>query len=69
MNCKSCGAVIRFVTMKTGGAMPIDVKPQKYIQIDERGVGRVVEGYVSHFATCPDADRHRKGGSRCQKTD
>lgn len=21
-------------------------------------------GYISHFATCPNADRHRKGGKR-----
>jgi hypothetical protein len=66
MNCRSCGEPIRFVTMKTGGAMPLDIIPKKFIQVDERGIGRVVEGYISHFVTCPDADRHRKkkGGKK-----
>ena len=64
MDCKSCGEPIRFITMKTGGAMPIDIRPKKFIQIDERGIGRVVEGYISHFVTCPHADRHRKRRSK-----
>lgn len=60
MKCRGCGELIRFVNMKTGGAMPLNIKPVKFIQVDERGIGRMVEGYVSHFATCEKADDFRK---------
>lgn len=60
MNCKGCGEMIRFVHMKSGGAMPVNIKPVKFIQVDDRGMGRMAEGYISHFATCPNADDFRK---------
>jgi len=66
--CRSCGAQILFAKMKhTGRLMPLDVKPVQLVQIswdEKRGevVGEMVGGFVSHFATCPNADQHRKGG-------
>ena len=48
--CKYCGARIRWgVTVKNGKAHPLDA---------EVGVGAA--SYLSHFATCPHAERARK---------
>lgn len=44
-----CGATILWCTTSAGGAIPIDVVP-------------LADGrYESHFASCPDASRFRKG--------
>lgn len=46
--------------------MPVDAKPEKRIVLDDVRFGddpptaRVVDTYVSHFATCPKAERFRK---------
>lgn len=44
--------------------MPIDVEPEKRIVLENdasgQPLGRVVDTYVSHFATCPNADQHRQ---------
>ena len=86
--CRSCGAEIIWIKMKSGKAMPVDAKPISYNtippipdsaeQLCGNGPvytlvtpdGRVVRGtfnpasekigYTSHFATCPNANRHRK---------
>ena len=62
--CKSCGAEIAWVTTTNGKKMPIDIK-QKTIMtpvpvnaIDVRYAA--ITGHESHFATCPNADRHRR---------
>lgn len=79
--CKSCGAEIIWIKMKSGRAMPCDPDPVHF-SIDKehhRGnvvlvtpdgmTGRFTEdpssdkiGYISHFATCPNANQHRKRG-------
>ena len=59
--CKSCGKEILWVTMETGSKMPIDCDSIKkglvlsgdYKQGAIRNVG------VSHFQTCPNANKHR----------
>lgn len=57
--CSSCGAPIRFVGTETGNQVPVDAKPEKRIVVGPDGVGRSVDAYVSHFATCPNANQHR----------
>lgn len=57
--CRSCGALIRMVWIKSGKWHPCDSTPQKVITTD----GVVVAGLRSHFATCPNADQHRRGRS------
>jgi hypothetical protein len=63
--CKSCGAEIRFLETKTGSLMPVDVPPARVL-VEREGNGQtwygLVDGYTSHFATCPNAAAHR-----CQK--
>ena len=62
--CRSCGAPILWVRTTTGKAMPVDAKPEKRIVLDPadtgQPTGRVVDTYVSHFATCPHAAKHRR---------
>lgn len=77
--CRSCGAKIRFVKMKSGKSMPVNEKIVNY-KTDPHGKERIVTpggdvvacvtginadeatgfGYVSHFATCPNARNHRR---------
>ena len=79
--CKSCGAEIVWVKVKSGKMMPCDAKQVRFIANENGGSiivasnGAVVKGillsgnvkgvkeekgYVSHFATCPNANNHRK---------
>jgi len=72
--CRSCGAKIIFVTTKQGKYMPCDpelvtaedCEPEDILVSDDGEVFRVsntdqkTQGYVSHFATCPKADQHRR---------
>ena len=64
--CRGCGATIDFIVMESGKKMPVNIlKPVKIIRRNERGIGEVVEGYVSHFADCPKAKTfRRKGGPK-----
>lgn len=73
--CRSCGAPIRWVTMDTGSRNPIDPEPSDRGNLDiadpqrakivnraeaeqRRAAGD--ELYLSHFASCPHAGRHRR---------
>jgi hypothetical protein len=72
-NCRSCGAIIKFIKTKKGKWMPVDpelltaedVELGDVIVTDSGEVTKVTEktgialGYISHFATCPNADEHR----------
>lgn len=63
--CKSCGAKIAWVRTPKGKLMPIDVEPEKRITLEKNPEGPeplmvMVDTYTSHFATCPDANKHRK---------
>ncbi len=75
--CKSCGAEIDWVTMpKSGKKMPVDVPAVRFTAGGNETFvtrdGEVVRGtrtdwaggqagWIPHFATCPNADRHRRG--------
>ena len=62
--CKSCGAPIVWGKTVAGKNVPLDPPEKRYIQVDDQvhGVGyRIVETWLSHFATCPNAGLHRKG--------
>lgn len=72
--CRSCGAEIVWVLTQKGHRMPIDPEPAPGgdIVVDD-GIASVVGGadlvdavfegralYLAHFATCPNAARHRR---------
>jgi hypothetical protein len=53
--CRSCNAAIVWLKTSTGKNMPVDaatVLPTDQTFEPPR--------HVSHFATCPEADKHRK---------
>lgn len=58
-SCKSCLAPVQWVIMeKTGKHMPINIDKKTIVVIDEKGC-YMASGYESHFATCPNAGKHR----------
>lgn len=71
--CSSCGADIIWARTESGRRIPLDAAPVDPTKVDgagflENGVARFgafelppgTPRYVSHFATCPHAARHRK---------
>lgn len=66
-NCRSCHAEIIWAKTESGKAMPLDAKPEKRFILFPGPDGNedeavAVDTYVSHFATCPNANQHRKKG-------
>ena len=66
--CSSCKQRIIWAKTTTGKAIPLNPDPIVGGNLDlVDGVARVVQPhpavklYVSHFATCAQADAHRKG--------
>ena len=63
-NCKSCGAEIQWVEMDSGKKMPLDVKKKTLVyerHINIQDISWItITGFESHFATCPNANTHRK---------
>ena len=75
--CRSCGAEIKFIKLKSGKWNPVDTQKHTLIEGDGNEIivtesGEVVHGrfasideganrsgYISHFATCPNANQHR----------
>lgn len=77
--CKSCGAEIRWIKMRSGKSMPcnpVGIRYREGVQGDgcvltlvtpdgDVTTGQPYEkaeliGYISHFATCPFANQHRR---------
>lgn len=72
--CRSCPAKVRWaVTLKNAKPIPLDVNPSDDGNLvvfrgvamsrkdaDARGLGPLPL-FTAHFATCPNANRHRKG--------
>lgn len=58
--CKSCGAPIIWVKSLGGADMPLDAEPEKRFILDGAAAAVARTTYTSHFATCPNADQHRK---------
>jgi hypothetical protein len=71
-NCTSCGAEILWIEMESGKPMPVNPEPlfeSKAGMIYQptalrRTGGKTLRNalvYQNHWATCPQADEHRKG--------
>lgn len=74
--CGSCDAQILWVVSESGKAVPLDLAPDPTGRVvietpddpREAAVGRVLKKgeetteprFTSHFATCPDAEQHRR---------
>lgn len=63
--CRSCGAEILWIITGAGKRMPLDVRSvERRFVVDgstEPMGAEMRNTYVSHFATCANADQHRKG--------
>lgn len=65
--CRSCGAEIIWAWTSAGRRMPVDAKPEIRIVLrpgDPPSAGPragTIATHTSHFATCPDAGRWRRG--------
>lgn len=70
-NCSSCKAPILFAPTEYGKPMPLDAAPvllEGTYEIGQDGIARFVSAgdragkslYLPHFATCPNADAHRR---------
>ncbi len=57
--CRSCGAEILWVKTTNGKDMPVDAKPERLMVAYANGY-HLEDCYRSHFATCPNADQHRR---------
>lgn len=57
VTCSSCGAPIVWFRTKSGKRMPVDASSTKPNDAEHQlDLGR----HVSHFSTCPNADKHRR---------
>lgn len=70
MTCRSCGAELTWARSKsTGKPMPLDTDSKEkrlaVVSMADDGTPefRQVDTYLSHFATCDDPERFRKGDS------
>lgn len=67
-SCKSCGApIVWMVIESTKKPHPFNAKPingwqPTGLMMKSAMVVSPGQYYVSHFATCPDAEKHRKKG-------
>ena len=61
-NCKTCGAKITWAKTESGKHMPLDFPGEKRIIVDNGGVIHILDTFISHFSSCPDAAEHRKRG-------
>ena len=65
-SCKSCGAEIIWIKTPTGKNAPIDAKPEKrWAEINRFSASEprrwaLLDTYLPHFASCPNADQHRR---------
>jgi hypothetical protein len=57
--CRSCGALILWVNTEQGNRIPLDAKSEKRFIVRDN-TARSVNAYLTHFATCPNAEQHRK---------
>lgn len=70
--CRSCGAPIYWALTGAGKRMPVDAEPSQAGTVELRlrsgAIVAIVHGSpdgagawrTSHFATCPNADAHRR---------
>lgn len=62
--CKGCGAEIAWSKTERGKAVPLNRPPEKrfimFVKSDGTEYVKLVETWVSHFVTCPQAAEFRK---------
>lgn len=56
MKCRKCNTDIKFIKTEKGKNMPVDSRLVTIVTED----GKVVKGYIPHWATCSDPDYFRR---------
>jgi hypothetical protein len=59
--CSSCGRAMAWAQNEAGKSIPLDLVAPVY-DLEGKQARRLTSAYVTHFATCPFAARHSKGG-------
>lgn len=54
--CKSCNATISFIHTRNNKMLPVNPGSVTIVTAD----GHIHRGFIPHFVTCPDADKHRR---------
>ena len=57
--CSGCGAPITFIETVNGKNQPFDLKPIKVTILNSEGKAEVIDSFMPHHATCPNADEFR----------
>lgn len=57
--CSTCDAEIVWGLTEKGAKVPMNPPENRFVDIGAGKVG-IRETWISHFATCPQADLHRK---------
>jgi len=70
-HCRGCGAEIQWIIAPSGKKVPVEVtKSMIWVKIKERETvhcphpvyhWKLISGYESHFAKCPNAADFKKG--------
>jgi hypothetical protein len=66
-DCRSCGCPLFMVTGPNGKTIPLDRRAPVYtVERDLAGgfVAQKAEAFVTHFCTCPTADKHTRSRQR-----
>ncbi len=61
--CRSCDASVVWMITNTGKNMPVDADSVDEAELEFDGMKPKFDhqaGHVSHFATCPQANQHRR---------
>jgi hypothetical protein len=64
-NCRSCGAKIVFLLTQKGRNIPVNPnldKPEHKVRDNDMYLD--TQRHISHFATCPNASKHRKSKTK-----
>ena len=58
--CRGCKADIIWIVTENGKKCPLDRKPEKRWVMTLKGTWKLVDTYISHFATCEQEQLFRK---------
>ena len=61
--CRTCKAEIVWMVTSAGKRVPLDPPEKRFVVNNtsvHRGQVEMQDTWLSHFATCPQADEHRK---------
>jgi hypothetical protein len=58
--CSGCGADIMWLKTPRGKNMPVDLKGEQRVMLNDKGEAVVIRAYMPHWANCPKAKEFKK---------